>query len=341
MEHIPFISITARDHYDLGLKIGRALKKQIQRRLKTNDALYRKVLKKGLSELSEIALSFLPMTIRHYPELVSELIGMSKGAGVKFEDLMVLMCEEELMDIHDMKFSKCTTVALKTRKTILVGHNEDWMGAYAKNGLYVLKMKLGRHRSLSVNYIGSLPGSSCGLSGNGLCFTANSLNPGRFRYGVPIKFQFRAILESRTLKEAVHCDIVGSSIAGSTTYGWKNSKILDIEDFFGHHETFSRKKLLIHTNHPLGKKERHLFNTPHESVVRFQRAKELLHDPHAFTLGGMKTLLKDHRAGICSHTTKHTTWGSTIASVIMNPGEQWMEVCWSNPCEHGYHRYTL
>lgn len=341
MEHIPFISITARDHYDLGVKLGRALKKQIQLRLKTNDKLYRKILKKGVKELAEIAVSFLPATMWHHPSLVTELEGMSAGAEVRFEDLLVLMCEEELMDMHDMKFSKCTTVALRTKKGILVGHNEDWMGSYAKNGLYVLKLKMGCHRSLSVNYIGSLPGSGCGLSGNGLCFTANSLNPGRFRYGVPVKFQFRAILEARSLKEAVHCDIEDSSIAGSTTYGWKNSKIVDIEDFFGHHETFTRKKLLIHTNHPLKRKEQQKSNTPRESVVRLRRAQELLQDEKEFSLEGLKALLKDHKANICSHTAKHTTWGATITSVIMNPGEQWMEVCWSNPCTHSYHRYVL
>ncbi|MFA6410809.1 MAG: carcinine hydrolase/isopenicillin-N N-acyltransferase family protein, partial [Candidatus Buchananbacteria bacterium] len=175
----------------------------------------------------------------------------------------------------------------------------------------------------------------------GLCFTANSLSAGRFRYGVPIKFQFRAILDSKTPRQAIVNDLKKSSICGNTIYGWKDSQILDVEDFFGHHEIFNSQKFLVHTNHPIIKKDQTKENTTAESLKRYNRAKEILQQQKNCDLKILKKILKDHQAKICSHVKKPNFWGATIASVIINPKEKWLEVCWSNPCQNKYTRYTL
>lgn len=341
MQNIPFISVKAKNNYDLGFQIGRRLKGQIRRRLTASKRLYRELRLKRFASLVATAEKFLPPTLQAFPNLVTELQGMSEGAGVSLGSLMVLMCEEELMDITDINVSKCTNVALKTKEGILVGHNEDWLNSYKHNGLFGLKCSLGSRRSLSLNYIGSLAGSSCGLNASGLCFTANSLNPGRFRYGVPIKFQFRAMLDCQTPRQAIYSDLAASSICGNTIYGWRNSRILDVEDFFGHHKIFYGKKFLIHTNHPLARRDRNGDNTPKDSIARYERAKAVLHREQRPSLESLKQLLADHQAGICSHPRHHARWGSTIASVIMNPKQKWMEVCWSNPCKNRYVRYAL
>src|SRR3989338_1998003 len=276
MQHIPFVSIVAKNNYDLGLQIGVKLKDQMRARLRATKLVYKKLGMNNFAILSARAQKFLPATSEHFPKLLAEAQGMSKGAGIPFEELLVLMCEEELLDIRDINIPHCTNVALKTSNAVLVGHNEDWLNSYKKNGLFILKCKMGGHRSLSLNYIGSLAGSSCGMNASGLCFTANSLNSGRFRYGVPVKFQFRAMLDAKTPQAAVQRDLAASSIAGNTIYGWRNSRIVDVEDFFGHHETFHGKKFLVHTNHPLLQKDRSKGNTPKESVVRYERAKAIL-----------------------------------------------------------------
>ena len=341
MESIPFISVTAKNNYDLGFQVGQKLRGRISRRLTATKHVYRQLGLKQFSKLSAVAQKFLPATMKHFPQLVTEAQGLSTGARVPFDSLLVLLCEEELLDIADINVTKCTNVAIKTNGGILVGHNEDWLSSYRHNGMFVLKAKLNGQHSLSLNYIGSLAGSSSGLNSSGLCFSANSLNPGRFRYGVPIKFQFRAILECRTPREAMYSDLAESSIAGNTIYGWRNSRILDVEDFFGHHKIFYGNKFLIHTNHPVSRDEQNRENTQRDSVARYERAKTILHKVKQPSLYSLKKLLRDHEAGICSHPRHHGYWGSTIASVIMNPKKKWMEVCWSNPCENKYVRYSL
>ena len=160
MQNIPFISVKAKNNYDLGFKIGRKLKGQIRRRLTASKRLYRELRLKRFASLVTTAEKFLPPTLQSFPQFVTELQGMSQGSGVSLGSLMVLMCEEELMDITDINVSKCTNVALKTKEGILVGHNEDWLNSYKNNGLYVLKCALGGNRSLSLNYSGCRSGTS-------------------------------------------------------------------------------------------------------------------------------------------------------------------------------------
>ncbi len=338
MNNIPYIKITAKDNYDLGFKLGKRLHGNIKDRITANKRLYKKMGAKSFSKLIEMSLKFLPAVEENFPHFLSEVKGLSSGSKVKFEDLMVLICEEEVLGL---KIPKCTNVAVKNSNEVLIGHNEDWLHAYKNNGLYILNCRIKNRHSLSLNYMGTLAGSSCGLNDSGLCFTANSLSPTRFRYGVPIKFQFRAILDCKTVKQAIYSDIKESSICGNTIYGWRNSRILDVEDHFGHHDFFQSEKFLIHTNHPLQKEDRNRINTKKESIDRYNRALEILNQVKKYDLPLLKKILVDHEAGICSHREKNTFWGSTIASVIMNPKKKWMEVCWSNPCKNEYLRHYL
>lgn len=338
MKNIPFIKISAKTNYELGFKIGKKLKNNIKRRITACKKLYSKMGIKSFPDLENKAMEFLPDTAKHFPDLVVEAEGLSRGADVKFEEIMVLMCEEEIIDL---KIPKCTSIAIKNKEGVLIGHNEDWLTSYENNGLYILNCKLNSHHSLSLNYIGTLAGSSSGLNDKGLCFTANSLNPKRFRYGIPIKFQFRAILESDSPHEAIQEDISDSSICGNTMYGWKDSRIFDVEDYFGHHELYQDNKFLIHTNHPLLAKNRNNQNTEAESMRRYERVKKILDSEKNFNIEILKKILSDHKAKICAHPSKNSYWGPTIASIIMNPEEKWIEVCWSNPCKNRYFRYNL
>lgn len=339
MEKIPFLEISAKNNYDLGYQLGSILKNQIRKRLNSNKKIYSSLGKTSFGELEEIVMRFLPETIKNFQPLVEEAEGMSDGAKIKFSKLMVLICEEELLDF---KIHKCTSVAIKNEKEILLGHNEDWLKEYRRNGLYVLKCKINDINFLSLNYMGTLAGSSCGLNSFGFCFTGNSLHSGKFRYGIPKNFQMRAILTSRSVKEAVGADLLESSINSNTIYVSEDLKILDVEDFFNHDDFFREKNFLIHTNHPLIKKEQNKENTEKESLERYQEIEKFLTRKKELNLDNLKKILRSHKTGICGHNDKkHSNFGVTIASVIMNPKEKWMDVAWTNPCRNKYTRYEL
>jgi len=338
MNKLPYLKIEAKNHYDLGFFIGQKLKTQTKKRIATNKKLYEALNLKSFNNLVKTAEKFLPAVKKYYPELLEELVGMAEGAKVSLLELMVLMCEEELMDF---KVKHCTSLAVKFDHQVMIGHNEDWLSSYASNGLYLIKAKVKGNKFLALSYMGSLPGTSSGLNYSGFSFTANSLDAGRFRYGVPIKFQLRSFLKVKTVKDALKTDLKDSALVSSSMFAWKNSKILDIEDYFGHHEEFYGRKFLIHTNHPVLKKDQTKINTESESVKRYNFAKNILGEKKP-SLKLIKQILQDHSTGICAHDVKKSPWDSvTIASVIINPKKLSMEVATSNPCKNKYIKYSL
>lgn len=337
MPRITSLTIHAKDHAEFGYKIGKKLAREIHARITTNKRVYKTERKKTFADLIPVAQRFLPAVATYHPYLIGELEAMSEGAKVSFDDLLVMMCEEELLDF---KMPHCTNIAIRTDMGALLGHSEDWLPMYLKNGLYVVKGMIGKQKILALSYMGSLAGTSCGMNEK-FCYTANSLNSSRFRYGVPIKFQMRALLENKTPQAAIRTDLKDSTIASNMMYVWKDSRIFDVEDYFGHDHTFHAKQFLIHTNHPLLKKDRTHVNTAKESLMRYARARDLLH-AMAPTLRSLRIILRDHEAGICGHIDRlHPTYGITIATAIMNPKEQWMDVAWANSCTNPYKRYRL
>ena len=341
MSSFPFLTIRAKDHFDLGFQIGKQLQDPMRHRLKTSKIFYTKFGLKPFDELRIISQKFLPAIKASFPLLISEMDGMSLGSGIQKENLLVTMCEEELLDLHSAKIPKCTNVAMKTPNGMLLGHNEDWLVSYRRNGLYVLNTVIGKQHSLSVNYMCSLPGSSCGMNTWGVSFAANSLTPNRTRFGIPVSFQLRAILGAKTMQEAITFDRTNSSICSNTTYVWKDQRMLDEEDFLEHEERFEGQRFMIHTNHPIKFSDRNKNNTDKESIDRLKRAEKILGASSSFNLLLLKKILKDHETGICGHPKRKDLWGATLASVIMNPKEQWMEVSEGNPCVHAYKRYHL
>ncbi|MCX6807812.1 MAG: C45 family autoproteolytic acyltransferase/hydrolase [Patescibacteria group bacterium] len=335
---IPYLQIKAKDNFEFGLKLGEKLGKQIRKRIRDNKVLYKKKKMKNFAGLIKTAHKFLPSIKKHYPELLRELAGMSAGAKVDFNELLVLMCEEEILDF---RVPHCTNIALQTEKGALLGHNEDWVEDYKNNGLYIVKGQINDRKFLALSYMGSLAGTSSGLNEH-FCYTANSMGCSRFRFGVPVKFQLRALLDVRTEAEATRVDLKDSSITSNMVYVWKDSKILDIEDYFGHHEKIYADKFLVHTNHPVSERNRTRTNTDEESVTRYEGAKKILENEKKHSSKTLKRILGDHEFGICAHSDRrHPYYGITIASIIMNPREKSAEICWANSCSNKYKKYKL
>lgn len=342
---IPLIKIEANNHYDFGFKLGSALKEKINLRLAKNKIAYKERGVKDYSKLVKFSKKFLPAIKKRYPDLLDEVKAMSLGANVDFDDLLVLMCEEELLGLKIPKnnvFYHCTNIAIKTKdKKILMGHNEDWLSEYKENGLVVIKGKIKDKKFLSLGYVGSLQGTSCGLTKKGFAFTVNSLNFKKFRYEVPRSFQLAELLEINDPKEITNIlDFSKSSISGNTMMVLSNSKIWDIEELWNHVEKFNSNGWFIHTNHPILRIDRNKKNTLKESILRYNRATKILSREKEFSIGTIKKILSDHKEGICSHSN-NKFYSITIASAIMNPKDKWIEVCYRNPCKNKYKRYYL
>ena len=335
------IKINAKNNYDFGFKLGESLSERIKLRVKKNKLVYAKRGAKSFNSLVKKSKKFLPELRKEFPELILELEGMSEGAEIPFTDLLVLNCEEEILNFF---IPHCTSIATYTKnKEIIIGHNDDWLPEYRKNGMVLVEGRINSNKFLALTYVGSLPGTSCGLNSKGVAFTVNSLDFRRFRYGIPRCFLLRELLEQKTMKDAERLIINPErSIAANTMMVQKNFSIEDIESLWRNFEIFHGNRWLIHTNHPLKKKEQNKLNTDKESVVRLNRVRQILSKEPNVTVKTLKNILRDHKAAICSHiNTKHPKYGVTIGSAIINPVEMWMEVCPGNPCKNNYKKYYL
>lgn len=341
MPEIPHIKINAKNNNDFGFKLGETISAQIKSRIVKNKIAYSKRGTKNFNSLVKRSRNFLPELEREHPELVSELKGMSEGAEIPFNDLLVLNCEEEMLDFF---IPHCTSIATYTKnKEIIIGHNDDWLPEYRNNGLVLVQGRIKNKKFLALTYVGSLPGTSCGLNNAGMAFTVNSLDFRRFRYGIPRCFLLRELLEKNNIKEAEKIIIDPErSIAANTMMAKRNSSIEDVESLWKRFEVFHGNRWLIHTNHPLKKKEQNKRNTDKESIVRYNSVCQELSKEKNVTVKTIKNILKNHKNGICSHiNTSHPKYGVTIGSAIINPVEMWMEVCHGNPCKNDYKRYYL
>ncbi|MEI6058835.1 MAG: C45 family peptidase, partial [archaeon] len=322
---IKFVSITAKNNEEFGYKLGKALKNEIQDRLKKNKAFYIKKTFNGkdFSKLIEKSKKFLPATKKYFPHLLIEAEAMAKGAEVPFEELFVLMCDEEILDfkVYPTNPLHCTSVAIRTKdKRILISHNEDWFPEYRKNGLALVNGKIGKNKFIGLGYIGQLAGTSCGFNSSGIAHTDNSLVFKRVSKEVPRSFHLRALLDVKSPNEARKILNTSGSIVSSTMIISSNHDIMNIEELWTKDILQKAKDWFIHTNHPLDKKNQNKENTIKESVVRYNKAKEILENAKELNIETLKKITTDHPSEICSHIKKKNPSGYTVtvASVIMN-----------------------
>ena len=203
MTDIKFLKITANSNSEFGYKLGKALKKEIQYRVEKNREMYprRAVKSKSYEVVKKKAMKFIPSIKKHFPHLLQEATAMAKGAEVAFEDLMIVMCDEQIIDFDFT--SHCTTIGLKTKDgRFLLGHNEDWFPEYRHNGLFIVNGRIKKHRFLAIGYLGSLAGSACGINNYGVAYSDTSFYFTRFEYEIPRSFHLRALLDVKTPKEA-------------------------------------------------------------------------------------------------------------------------------------------
>lgn len=340
MEKIKYISIKANNSKELGYKLGKELREEINLRIEKNKLNFQKN-KLNYSKLISKVKKFIPIIKEQMPELFLEAKEISRGAKTNFYDELITICDEEVLF---SKISRCTSIAIHTKDNeLIIGHNEDWIQDYCKNGLYILDGKIKETKFLTLSYMGNLPGTSCSLNSFGIGYTGNSLNFKKLRYGIPRSFQLRSLLTAKNLIDCKKILNLKKRSISSNTLIAKTPKLLeDIEDYFLHQEIFNNKKWIIHTNHPLKHKEQNKINTSKESIKRFLTAKKIIDSENNPNIETVKKILKDHSSQICSHKNrKEPNAGVTIASAIINLNQKYMDICHGNPCRNKYIRYDL
>lgn len=334
----PYLEISGTNR-DLGLAIGEMFRGKIQEVI----ADRKHYIKQYQQRLGQ-TVPFIKEIKKAFPHLAEEIEAMAEGADVPSADLYF----HNLPEVYDRTLDwdreqaqtedHCTIAVAFNERGPLVGHNEDW-AIESLDELYILKATVNDTTYLGLNYATFMVGCSATLTSNGLVQCINELHQ-ETHVGVGKYFVARAVLDAKTLDEAA---ILIKSINRSSGYNHvlvQDREVMDIETA-GKDIDIERltERPYAHTNHFISQ---HMLQyekdeaTHHKnSYDRLKRANELVrNDMH---VEDMKKLLADKQNPLYPICRED----ATIGSVILEPTQKCIHVCYGPPDRGEFVKYTV
>jgi predicted choloylglycine hydrolase len=340
----PFIDVSG-SHHEIGRHIGSAMRDSIRGHLRYSEDYSNSVgflEGKGKGDIDVL----LSNARTHFPQLIEELEGMAEGLEIDFMNLFAFNCRSEIRMLQEPP--GCSTLALRDGDRAILLHNEDG------SDLNIGRMFVARVTPpsgvtfLAFVYPGLLPGNGPGFNEMGIAQTTNYIRPRMVAEGIPRYFISRAILEAKSLGEAVdlatsgprafpfHHNLVSldeGRILSVETAAWPEQvhDIIEIDGFY------------IHTNHFLhpsmtaenvgGERP---YDAPYISSTTRMRvlseAVEKKGEPR--DVGGMLELLSLHKGrpySPCRHPEGDVR-GVTLGTAVFRSPERKMILYHGNPC---------
>jgi predicted choloylglycine hydrolase len=328
----PYIEVQGT-HRQIGEAIGEELRPQIKKALQ----IHFKRLHEREQKHQKKAIDSLTRNVRKFfPDFVDEVEGMAAGAGQKFEDFLLFSFEEELSPGE-----KCTSLAVKGKKTIYFAHNEDWdLGL----PLYVIKAKPKKKPAfLSVAYAGQFPGTVVGFNDRGFVYAGNSVETKVNFNGMPKVYCLRKFLECSSVEDAVSFVAARPRAIGNNSLmaSERDGAIATLEWSPYEYSLEETGHGLAHTNHfllPTMHKHQSI-KTSKGSYRRYLHAEEKILASKDPKLADIKKIMKAHfgeNIGVCQHGQY-----KTLASVIVDTSQKIMFVAEGTPCDHPYKKFKF
>lgn len=339
-----------RDAYERGYALGTYVRKKVHANLE----IYMKRFDHyGLTRhaVLTIAKKFRPVIEKYDDDMFQEIRGVAESTDLKVEEILALNVRYELM--WGSWAEGCTSLAVQPeaseRGHTLVGQNWDWVDSVrASCHTWYLK---GKPKVLCFTEAG-IVGPKIGLNSAGLSLTINGLVSGRdgIRKGVPFHLICRHILNSSSMTEVLEF-LESIPRAGSANFliSHVEGEILDVEsspDRLGY--LYPNDGVLVHTNHFVGLDLEDVGRRRFpDSIIRYFRAKRLLHQRGKLGQNDLKVVLSDHfnfPSSICFHSSMSKPQEEreqTNASVLMDLNERAMWIARGNPCNTNYEKLHL
>lgn len=329
-------------NYEIGYQLGECLKEKLTDHNEARQAFYRKFSKKNNTPLDKIATFSEKLISRYFPEYLEELKGMADGSSIPLQDVLLLSNEETILN---GAAKKCTTFAYAGTKSVILGHNEDWMVGF-EDKLYVVKARPAKGAAfISLAYLGCLGGSSVALNEYGIAFSGNSLLEGT-QSGVPKNIILRSQIEAKNIKEFKKLATFNPrAVPNHSMAVDRKGDIVSVEVGLKQQSAFFTSGAYVHTNHAIHETMMHLQKGPTpDSSARCCTAQEFITHRTIDDQLAIK-ILRSHKNApytICIHPEpKNNSNSQTVASAIVNLTEMSLAVTLGNPCRSRYKKFYL
>jgi isopenicillin-N N-acyltransferase-like protein len=292
------------------------------------------------------------------PDLVEEMRGIARGAGVPFERIFLL---NSLLDINSFRYLPlaqnygCSTFAVvaaaDTGKT-LVGQTYD-MPAFHQDYLTLLRLKPAQGpRQLLFTFAGIV--GAAGLNEEGIALDINYLSPRDVGVGRLHSVVVRQILACTNLADALTPAALPPRAGGAHfLVADRDGNIVSLETTAQRHQVFYPEgNAFGHTNHYLAD-----WLKPYEyirsgsigsSIARYTALRRYFGDHgDRLTLEGLQELTRNHTSyprSICAHGSAAETPATktrSVAALVQVPGEQTMHITHGCACEGPYYPVGL
>ena len=345
--------------YERGVAYGKQAAEKIRGSLDNYRILFdRSKAHISFDEAKQKAACFLPAIRKMGVELEEEMRGMAEGAGIPFEEILLLNCRSEVFALTPLSKSsdaseECTDVTVLPERTrdghLIVAQNWDMLHWAGDNAIVVEVLQENGPDMLCVTEAGML--CRYGLNKNGLALTLSSIPIGPLHEpaGTPsIAIRRKFLSEAHFangfshIMEAVHMSGMHYNV-GAGELGMAVS----IEAYpDGKYVSYGQDGILAQANHSCypGAK---LPNRPMGSTVyRAQILERLLKTKQKVTVEDvMKALNSKLGAPYCVCAERVSgkpdfEQGCTLAGIIMDATDRRLWVRWGNDPEVPFVEYT-
>jgi hypothetical protein len=333
---------------EVGYAVGQATAPQIRTVLER--------LRESFVELKQFALAdraqrldpWLAAVERYHPEVLAEIRGMARGAGLPFEDLFIWNLQPELRALRELgNDAGCSTLQVNHGSRVLLVHNEDGAAAYREQMILLRLRPAGKPAVTCLAYPGLIPGQVPAATSAGLVFSTNFISTVEVRPGVPRYVLGRAALACGNLAEVVSLTTEADRAYAFTLHAGsiRERRLLCLELGPRIHRQQETRGLLVHTNHFILPGTREL---PQRSGDRtgssgsrlaiLQGAVAHLSSPDALDEGRALQFLSSHEAvqqpySPCRHPTPETH-SQTLATAVFDVTTGSFALYEGNPCEN-------
>jgi len=346
----PFLCVGGT-HRVMGQQIGESIRLQVQHGVENTRFYFsRNFSSLQLTWESAVlqALNYLYYALQTYPQYIEEIQGIAEGANVNYADLAVVNAFE-CVAVDALHLQKCTSIAAgrsKTRGSVIVGHNEDWLAEDEPDVYFLLARPLDEPAFIAMSYGGLLP--NIGFNELGIAQSCDSVYPIDLTIGIPRVIVSRAVLAARTIEEAINRTHPPLRAAGyNHLLADSDGELYNVEVSATEYEVIPAENgCLAHTNHYLSPKMQQFEKTRAEwkkTDLRYSRIISLLSGNESHSIQTIQSMLADHENyphSICQHAPaadSTTSQTKTIVSLVMDLGERKMAYSLGNPCCNAYH----
>jgi len=343
---LPCIEVSGTN-YEIGYAVGKRFGENIFEGIRRRKKWFANLQALAKGEFARAFQGCIAAAKKQFPQYIEEIQGWADGAGVPFEDLMILNMWAELTAMkRDSGEGGCSTISLNDGKRIILAHNEDGSAAY-KGLMFWLKAKSrGAGSFQTLCYPGFIPGNSPGFNDAGIIQTTNYIPSAEWRVGVPRYILNRAIFDAETLAEAVKVATHPGRGYGNhhNLASTKERRILSVEVTPTKYEAHEVQGVYFHTNHLILDSMKDLPQFPgRSSLTRYGvLAKETARwkDASKVRVADIVAALSSHEGKpncVCRHVAGHTG-GATLAAAVFEIPKAAFRLYKNNPCSGKFAR---